>query len=53
MKLHRVPWSFMECPWSSMDVHVHGILLNFMECPSGVSIEFYGVLENLMTTTFH
>ena len=27
---------------------VHGILLNFMECPSGVSIEFHGVLDNLM-----
>ena len=32
---------------------VHGILFNFMECPSGVSIEFHGVLENLKCTTFH
>ena len=31
----------------------HGILLNFMECPSGVSIEFHGVLKNLKCTTFH
>ena len=44
--LHGIPWNSMEFPWNSMEVH--GILLNFMECPSGVSIEFHGVLDNLM-----
>ena len=51
MEFHGTPWSVCGVPWSSIESH--GILFNFMECPSGVSIEFHGVLENLKCTTFH
>ena len=56
--VYGTAWSICRVPWSSIESHgmsmdVHGILLNFMECPSGVSIEFHGVLENLKCTTFH
>ena len=51
MEFHRVPWSSIE--FHGMSMEFDGILLNFMECPSGVSIEFHGVLENLKCTTFH
>ena len=59
MELHGTPQTLHGVPWDSIKLHgesimeFHGILLNFMECPSGVSIEFHGVLEDLKCTTFH
>ena len=35
MEFHGVPWSSMECPWSSMELH-------------GLSIEFHSVPWNSM-----